>query len=84
MYWTTIRWSWSCVRDATRSLQAIWLSCTSDCRRVGVVECRVKSKMAGIRLDPDALCTICQQELFQIRKATRTCPPPAVIAFHCS
>lgn len=45
---------------------------------------RVKSKMAGIRLDPDALCTICQQELFQIRKATRTCPPPAVVAFHCS
>lgn len=40
--------------------------------------------MAGIRLDPNSLCTICQQELFQICKATRTCPPPAVIAFHCS
>lgn len=40
--------------------------------------------MAGIRLNPDAVCTICQQELFQIRKATRTCPPPAVVAFHCS
>lgn len=40
--------------------------------------------MAGIRLDPNSLCSICQQELFQIRKATRTCPPPAVIAFHCS
>ena len=45
---------------------------------------RVKKKMAGIRLNPDAVCTICQQELFQIRKATRTCPPPAVVAFHCS
>ena len=48
------------------------------------VMCRVKAKMAGIRLDPTAVCTICQQELFQIRKATRTCPPPAVVAFYCS
>lgn len=45
---------------------------------------RVNAKMAGIRLDPNAVCSICQQELFQIRKATRTRPPPTVIAFHCS
>ena len=40
--------------------------------------------MAGIRLNPVGNCSICEQSLFQIHKATRTCPPPTVIAFHCS